>query len=179
MTLNANRLFTVTPEPEYKYCKIRKAASKLWLGVLMVHEIHVNGPVAWHVRDVEQGAARYGFSLICLHAKTYPKGGLMVLLRDDVQIDSHGPLPLTSQPDERVLQVGPQLLSGDRLTLQNAHAPNPAADRKVFWEELVGVQQLTICLVAGDMKSLTDVQDVNYMPIWSQNEKTATRVEQA
>ena len=101
MTLNANGLFIVTAGLEYKYCKIMKAASKLQLEVLMVEETDVNGLVDWHVRDVEQGAARYGFSVLWLHAKTYLKGGLMVLLRDDIQIDNHGPLPLTSPLDER------------------------------------------------------------------------------
>ena len=57
MTFNANGLFTVTPRPEYKYCKILKAACKLSLDILLVQETRVNGLVDWHVRDVEQGEA--------------------------------------------------------------------------------------------------------------------------
>ena len=45
MMFNANGLFTVTPGPEYKYCKILKAASKLRLDVLLVQEMHVHGLV--------------------------------------------------------------------------------------------------------------------------------------
>ena len=92
-TLKTNGRFTVTPAPEYKYCKILKAASKLRLDVLMVQETHVNGLVDLRVRDVEQGAAHYGFSVIWLHARTYLKGAIMVLLRDDIQVESQGPLP--------------------------------------------------------------------------------------
>ena len=60
MTFNANGLFTVTPGPEYKCCKIVKAASKVRRDVLMVEETHVNGVVHWRVQDVEKGAERYG-----------------------------------------------------------------------------------------------------------------------
>ena len=81
------------------------AASKLQLDVLMVQETHVNGLVDWQVREVEQGAARYGFSVIWLHTGTYLKGGLMVLLRDDNQVESQGPKPLASPLDKPVLQV--------------------------------------------------------------------------
>ena len=75
MTYNANGPFTVTPGPEYKYCKILKATSKLRLDVMLVHEMHVNGIVGWHVQDVEKVAERYGYSVLSLHAKTYIKEG--------------------------------------------------------------------------------------------------------
>ena len=145
MTLNANSLFTVPPWPEYKYCKIVKAASKLRLDTLMVHGPRVNGRVGWHVQDVQIGATQYGYCVIWLHTKTYVKGGLMLLLRDDS--DSHGPLTLTPPLDEQVLRVGLQLPIGERVILLNVHAPNPAANRKMFWEELVGVAKEAACLV--------------------------------
>ena len=111
MTFNANGLFTVTPGPEYKYCKILKAACKLRLDILLVQETHVNGLVDWHVRDVEQEALRYGYVVVWLHPKTFIKGGMMVLLKDDIQLESHGPVPPTSPFDERVLRLRILLVS--------------------------------------------------------------------
>ena len=93
-----------------------------------------------HVQDLEHDGARYGFSMIWLPARTYLKGWLMVLVRDDIQPKSQGPLPVISLLDERVLWVGLHLRSGDKITLLNVHAPNPAAHRKVSWEELMGVE---------------------------------------
>ena len=54
--------------------------------------------------------------------------------------------------------MGLQLPLGDRVTLLNA--------------------QPTTCPVAGDMNSLTDVQDADYTPVWSKNRKTAMWLEQ-
>ena len=51
-----------------------------------------------------------------------------MLLNDDIGVDSLGPLPLTSPLDERVLRVGLQLPSRDRVTLLNVYALNPAVD---------------------------------------------------
>ena len=160
------------------HCKILKAASKLRLDVLLVQEAHVNGLVDWHVQDVKKAAERYGFSVLWLHAKTYIKGGLMILVKDDIHIEIHGPVPLAPPLDERVLRVELRLPSGESTAVMNVHAPNPAADRKVFWEELAGVAHATACLVAGDMNSLTDTQDADYTRVWSQNEKAAMRLEQ-
>ena len=42
---NANGLVTVTFGPEYKYCKILKATSKLRLDTVLIQETHVNGLV--------------------------------------------------------------------------------------------------------------------------------------
>ena len=61
MTYNANALFTVTSGPEYKYCKILKAANKLRLDAPLIQETRVNGLVDWQVTDLELGAGRYGY----------------------------------------------------------------------------------------------------------------------
>ena len=53
---------------------------------------------------------------------------------------SQGLLPLTSPLDERILRVRLSLPSGDKITLLNVHSPNPATGRKVFWEELMGIE---------------------------------------
>ena len=50
----------------------------------MLQETHVNGVVDRQLRELEQGSARYGFSVILLHARTYLKRELMVLLRGDM-----------------------------------------------------------------------------------------------
>ena len=123
----------------------------------------------------------------------------MILVKDDIHKEGYGPVPLTLPLDERVLQVelrlpsmeraevmnvhAPQvellLPSRERAEVMNVHAPNPAADRKVFWEELACLAHAAACLMAGDMNSLSDVHDANYTPVWSENEKTAMRPEQA
>ena len=73
---------------EYKYCKIPKASNKLWLDTLLMQETHVNGLVDWQVREVELGARRYGYIFFQLHAKTYAKAGLMILLKDNIRVDA-------------------------------------------------------------------------------------------
>ena len=80
----------------------------------------------------------------------------MVLLKDDIQLESHGPVPLTSPFDKRVLSLWIQLPSGEHLTLMNVYAPNPAADRKLLWEEPVDYEMTGACLIAGDMNLLRD-----------------------
>ena len=112
MTYNANSLFTVIPGPEYECCKILKTASTLRLDVMLVQETHMNGLVDWHVQDVEKASERYGYSVMWLHAKTYINGGLMILVKDGIHIEGHGPLPLTPPLDERVLRVDVRLPSG-------------------------------------------------------------------
>ena len=60
----------------------------------------------------------------------------------------------------------------------NVHTPNPAADRKASWEELLDYEPDGACLMAGDMNSPTDAPDADYGPVWSKNEKSAMRLEQ-
>ena len=84
-TFNANGLFTAMPGPEYKYCKLLKAATKSRLDALLIQETHVNGVVDWQVRDVEEGVRRYGYTVFWLYAKSFVKGGLMVLVETTSQ----------------------------------------------------------------------------------------------
>ena len=60
----------------------------------------------------------------------------------------------------------------------NVYAPNPAADRKLFWAELVDYEPTRACLMARDMNLLTDSHDTDYDPMWSENEKAAMQLEQ-
>ena len=60
----------------------------------------------------------------------------------------------------------------------NFHAPNPAADRKVFLGELLQLESLGTCIMAGDMNSLSGAHDVDYTLVWSENEKMAMWLEQ-
>ena len=86
-------------------------------------------------------------------------------MKDDIHIESHGPVPLTPPLDERVLRVELRLPSRESTAVMNVHAPNPAADRKVFREELARVAHAAACFMAGDKNSLTDAQDADYTPV--------------
>ena len=101
----------------------------------------------------------------------------MVLLKADIQSESHGLVPLASPFDKRVLRLRIQLPLGEHLTLMNLHAHNPAVDKKLFREELVDHELTRACLMAGDMHSLIDAQDANYNTVWLDNEKAAMRLE--
>ena len=57
-----------------------------------------------------------------------------------------------------------KLPSGGQVTLMNVYTPNPAADRKVFWDELMEVGQVGECIMGGDMNSLSGVQDATIRP---------------
>ena len=57
--------------------------------------------------------------------------GLMILLKDDIEVDDHGPVPLTPPLNERVMRLKLKLPSGGQETPMNVHTPNPV-DRKVF-----------------------------------------------
>ena len=102
----------------------------------------------------------------------------MILVKDDIRIEGHEPVPLTPPLDERVLRVELRLPSGEWAEVINVHAPDPAADQKVFSEELGSVAHATACLMAGDMNSLSDTHDADDTPVWSENEKAAMRLEQ-
>ena len=102
----------------------------------------------------------------------------MTRVKEDIRIEGHGPLPLTPPLDEQVLRVELRLPSGERAEVINVHAPNPAANQKVFWEELASVAHATVCLMAGDVNSLSDAHDADYTPVWSANEKAVMRLEQ-
>ena len=62
-----------------------------------------------------------------------------------------------------------KLPSSGHVILMNVHAPNPAADKKVFSNELMEVGQVGACFMGGDMNSLSGVQDADYTPVWSEN----------
>ena len=127
---------------------------------------------------VELKARQYGYTVFWLHAKSYAKGGLMVLLKEDIQVDVHDPVPLMPPLDGRVMRLKLHLPSGGWVTLMNVHAPNPAADTKVFWEELMQLGNSGTCIMAGDMNYVSGVQDANYTLVWSEKEKTAMQLEQ-
>ena len=94
--------------------------------------MHVNGLVDRQVTDVEWGAQQYSYTIVWLHAKSYAEGGLMIMLKEDIRVDVHNPVPLTPPVRERVMRPNLRQPSGGWVTLMNVHAPNLAADRKVF-----------------------------------------------
>ena len=128
--------------------------------------------------DVESGGRRYGYTIHWLHAKSFAKGGLMILPKDDIRVEAHHLVPLTLPLDGRVVRLMLQLPFGGWVTLMNVHVLNPAADGKVFWEELMPLGTSGTCIMAGDMKSLCGVQDADYTPVWSKTKKTAMPMEQ-
>ena len=81
----------------------------------MVQETHFSGVVDWHVWDVEQGAERYGYTVVWLHAKTFIKGGMIVPPKDTIQLEDHGPEPLSPPFDKPVLRL--RISSQEHLTL--------------------------------------------------------------
>ena len=56
----------------------------------------------------------------------------MILLKDDIRVDAQELVLVTSPRDERVMRLELLLPSGAGVTIMNTHAPNPAADTKVF-----------------------------------------------
>ena len=65
-------------------------------------------------------------------------------------------MPLNSLLDERVLQLWIMQPFGERPTLMNVDAPEPAADKKMFREELLDYKARGACLMAGNINSLLD-----------------------
>ena len=65
-----------------------------------------------------------------LHVRTYQKGGMLVLMRDDIVIEEQRGLPWNPLWNEDVMVLWLRLLLAATLTVVNIHAPKPNNRRK-------------------------------------------------